>query len=66
VRVKGGPHASRRRALAGEFQESAPSEQPVTWTGIFIFRLACGRIAETWVESDALTQIARVAATPTP
>jgi hypothetical protein len=38
----------------------------VTWTGIFIFRLACGRIAETWVESDALAQILQVAATPTP
>jgi predicted ester cyclase len=50
----------------GEFQGSAPSEQPVTWTGIFIFRLACGRIAETWVESDALAQILEVAATPTP
>jgi hypothetical protein len=37
----------------------------VTWTGNFIFRLECGRIAETWVESNALAQIARVAASPT-
>jgi hypothetical protein len=38
----------------------------VTWTGISIFRVECGRIAETWVESDALAQIVRVAASPTP
>ena len=50
----------------GEWQGIAPSGQPVTWTGIFIFRLECGRIAETWVESDALAQIRQVAATPTP
>jgi predicted ester cyclase len=41
----------------GEFQGYAPSGQPVTWTGINIYRLECGRIAEIWSEVDALGRI---------
>ena len=55
-----------RGTQRGEFQGIAPSGGPVAWTGVFIFRIACGRIAETWVATDALTQIRRAAANPTP
>jgi predicted ester cyclase len=60
----------------GEFQGSAPTGKSVTWTGINIYRLECGRIAEVWSEVDALGRIAQLtgtgiavtpaASTPTP
>jgi hypothetical protein len=60
----------------GEFQGYAPTGKPVTWTGINIYRLECGRIAEVWSEVDALGRIAQLtgaetavtpeAGTPTP
>ena len=31
-----------------------PSGRAATWTGINIFRLECGRIAEVWSEVDAI------------
>ena len=33
------------------------SDRPVTWTGIFTFRAACGQIAETWTQIDHLGRI---------
>ena len=52
----------------GEFQGYAPTGKPVTWTGINIFRIECGRIAEIWSEVDALGRTAQLngsaAATP--
>lgn len=60
---------------AGEFQGYAPSGKQVTWTGINIYRIQCGRIAETWSEVDGLGRIAQMtgaeagatpAATPAP
>src|SRR5215213_11350140 len=50
---------------AGEFQEYAPTGKPVTWTGINIYRLECGRIAEVWSEVDALGRIAQLTGTGT-
>lgn len=52
----------------GEFQGYAPSGRPVTWTGINIFRIECGRIAEEWSELDGIGRLAQfeAAATPTP
>jgi len=59
----------------GEFQGHAPTGKPVTWTGINIYRVECGRIAEIWSEIDALGRIAQLtgsataatpAGTPTP
>jgi predicted ester cyclase len=59
----------------GEFQGYAPTGKSVTWTGINIYRLACGRIVEVWSEVDALGRIAQLtspatgaslAGTPTP
>jgi predicted ester cyclase len=52
----------------GEFQGFAPTGKPVTWTGINIYRIECGRIAEIWSEVDALGRAAQLtgsaAATP--
>lgn len=58
----------------GEFQGYAPSGEPVTWTGMNMYRIDCGRIAETWSEVDALGRVAQMssesgasaAATPAP
>jgi predicted ester cyclase len=33
-----------------------PSGRRATWTGVNIFRIECGRIAEVWSEVDALTR----------
>jgi predicted ester cyclase len=51
---------------AGAFQGYAPTGHSVTWTGINIYRLECGRIAEVWSEVDALGRIAQLAGTGTP
>ena len=40
----------------GPLGELAPSGRRVTWTGINIYRLQCGRIAEVWSEVDALSR----------
>lgn len=55
----------------GEWQGVAATGQSVTWTGINVFRIECGKIAESWGEADhlgLLRQIGAVppAATPTP
>ena len=52
----------------GEFQGYAPTGEHVTWTGINVFRIECGKIAEEWSELDGLGRIAQIeaAATPTP
>ena len=38
----------------GEFQGHAPTGKVITWTGINIFEIECGRIADVWSEVDAL------------
>jgi hypothetical protein len=53
----------------GEFQGIAPTGRETRWTGINLFRIACGQIAEVWVQVDALGPLERVSAqpgTPTP
>jgi predicted ester cyclase len=58
----------RYRAIgthAGEFQGYAPTGKSVTWTGINIYRLECGRIAEVWSEVDALGRIEQMTSTAT-
>lgn len=47
----------------GEFQGYAPSGETVTWTGMNMYRIACGRIAETWSEVDALGRITQMTGT---
>ena len=38
----------------GPFRGLAPTGRAVEWTGIWIARVECGRIAETWSEADVL------------
>jgi predicted ester cyclase len=40
----------------GPLGDLPASGRTATWTGINIFRIACGRIAEVWSEVDALTR----------
>jgi predicted ester cyclase len=37
----------------GKLGDLAPTGRKATWTGINIFRIECGRIAEVWSEVDA-------------
>jgi steroid delta-isomerase-like uncharacterized protein len=50
----------------GEFQGYAATGKPVAWTGINIFRIECGRIAEEWSEVDGLGRVAQLEANATP
>ena len=45
--ISGGTHR-------GEFEGIAPTGQRVEFTGIVIYRIAAGRIAESWAELDFL------------
>ncbi|MGH6917031.1 MAG: ester cyclase [Geminicoccaceae bacterium] len=40
----------------GPLQDLPASGRKATWTGINIFRIACGRIVEIWSEVDALSR----------
>ena len=42
------------------------SDRPVTWSMLFAFRVQCGRIAESWVESDQLSRLQQQGALPGP
>jgi steroid delta-isomerase-like uncharacterized protein len=53
----------------GQLGNLPPSDRTATWTGINIFRIECGKIAEVWSEVDALSrnqQLTTPAATPAP
>jgi steroid delta-isomerase-like uncharacterized protein len=41
-----------------------PSARPATWSGIFVHRLAGGRIAETWTQADHLSRLQQQGAIP--
>ena len=41
-----------------------PSDHPATWSGLFVHRLACGQIAETWTEADHLSRLQQQGALP--
>ena len=40
----------------GQLGGLPPSGRTATWTGINIFRIECGRIAEIWSEVDAVSR----------
>ncbi len=42
----------------------APTGNSVEWTGINVYRIACGRIAEGWSEADGLGILRQVGALP--
>jgi predicted ester cyclase len=50
----------------GEWQGIAPTGQQVTWSGINLFRIECGLIAESWGEADHLGLRAKLGATDVP
>ena len=44
----------------GAWEGMAPTGNELTWTGITIFRIECGRIAEEWSEADGLAFFAQM------
>jgi steroid delta-isomerase-like uncharacterized protein len=40
----------------GPLGDLPPSGRTATWTGVNIFRIECGRVAEVWSEVDALSR----------
>ncbi len=50
----------------GEWQGIAPTGKSVSWTGINVFRIACGQIAESWGEADHLGLRIALGATDVP
>lgn len=50
----------------GEFMGVPPSGRPVTMTGITIYRIKDGKVAECWWNYDALGLMMQIGAIPTP
>ncbi|MBL8127479.1 MAG: ester cyclase [Chloroflexia bacterium] len=50
----------------GEWQGIAPTGKTVSWTGINVFSIACGQIAESWGEADHVGLRAALGATDVP
>jgi steroid delta-isomerase-like uncharacterized protein len=50
----------------GSLGDLPPSGRMATWTGINIFRIKCGRIAEVWSEVDAVTRTQQLTGTSPP
>jgi steroid delta-isomerase-like uncharacterized protein len=48
----------------GELQGLAPTGKPVVFTGINLYRIACGQIVEGWSEVDALGLLRQLGAVP--
>jgi steroid delta-isomerase-like uncharacterized protein len=59
---------SAQGTQTGDFQGHAPTGNTAKWTGINVYRFACGRVVEVWAESDALGRLRQlgVIGTPTP
>jgi predicted ester cyclase len=50
----------------GEFNGVPPTDRPVTWTEMHIYRLENGKIAELWSEIDFLAILMQIGAMPGP
>ncbi len=50
----------------GEFQGLEPTGEQATWTGINVFRVECGRMAEVWSDVDGLGRLRQLGALPDP
>ena len=48
----------------GEFQGVAPTGRSMSWSGINIYRIACGQIAEVWDEADTLGRLQQLGVIP--
>jgi predicted ester cyclase len=55
-----------RATHQGELMGIAPTGKPVTVTGIDIFRLSAGKLAEMWQNWDQLGMLQQVGALPAP
>jgi steroid delta-isomerase-like uncharacterized protein len=67
--VEGDMAASRWTATGtqrGEWQGIAPTDREVSWSGINVFRIACGQIVESWGEADHLGLRQALGATDVP
>lgn len=51
---------------SGEWQGIAPTNKHVTWQGINVFRVECGKIAESWGEANHLGLLAQVGSPDVP
>jgi predicted ester cyclase len=49
-----------------EFNGIPPSQETVTWTGISIFRIECGKAVEGWAEADHFGRIQQQGVIPAP
>ncbi len=50
----------------GEFFGTAATGKEATWSGINIYRISCGRVIESWSESDGLSVFAQLSGDATP
>ncbi|MFT4038115.1 MAG: ester cyclase [Thermomicrobiales bacterium] len=50
----------------GVFQGIPPTGKHLTWTGINIYRMECGRIAEVWTEVDGVSRLRQLGVLPGP
>jgi predicted ester cyclase len=50
----------------GELMGLAPTGKEVAVTGISVYRIADGKVAEIWVQSDTLGLLQQIGAIPTP
>ena len=69
VVVEGDMAATRWTAIGtqrGEWQGIAPTGREVSWSGINVFRIECGLIAESWGEADHLGLRQQLGATDVP
>ena len=53
-----------RATHRGEWLGIAPTETEVEWTGVQIFRIECGRIAESWGQADHLGLLRQLGGLP--
>ena len=48
----------------GAFQNLPPTHRVLSWTGINVYRVACGRIVEIWTEADTLGRLRQLGGLP--
>ena len=53
-----------RATHRGEWLGVAPTDTAVEWTGVNVFRIECGRIAESWGEADHLGLLQQLGGLP--
>lgn len=59
-------HWTATGTQTGEWQGSAPTGRQVAWSGLSIFRIACGQIAEAWGVADHIGLLRQIGAIDVP